>query len=113
MSKVLKLLTSICVCNEQSFDVLIKALYSYGDRHRASSIFDEFVRSMFSVKDLEFRRDALKFINAVLNYNVNLKERVDAGRLLTELGFQNIMQELWDIIAKKERMPTGMDPDDE
>eukprot|EP01084_Bolivina_argentea_P164283 285634_1 len=66
MKCVLKLLTTICLFNNESFDILIRALYTYGDRHNASSIFDEFVRSMFSEHDLHFRRDALKFINAVL-----------------------------------------------
>ena len=103
MCKVMQLLTSICMYNDEGFEKLIMALYSYGDNHSASSIFDEFVKSMFHEHDLEFRRDALKFINVVLNCAPSLKTRIDARRYLTELGFQNIMQELWDFITEKEQ----------
>ena len=114
--KVIKLLTIMCLKDDAGFEAVLKALYTYGERHNASSVFDEFVRSMYFEQDLEFRRDALKFVNAVLNLSPDLTRRVNSRHMLTELGFDNVIDQLWDEIhsqQQKDREQEGEEQEEE
>eukprot|EP01084_Bolivina_argentea_P206189 352081_1 len=97
-SKVLRLLTSICITDDDGFEAVLNALYSYGDRHDASSIFDEFVRQMYFEHDLQFRHDALTFLNVILNICPDLRLRIESRHFLTQLGFHIVVDQLWEKI---------------
>eukprot|EP01083_Nonionella_stella_P170329 579437_1 len=97
--KVIRLCTIMCMHDDVGFEAVKKAMYAYGERLNCSSIFDDFVRSMYFEQDLEFRRDALKFVNALLNLSPGLKRRIDSRHMLRELGFDSILDQLWDAIA--------------
>lgn len=101
-SKVMRLLTTISISDDDGFEAVLNALYSYGDRHDASSVFDEFVRSMYFEEDLEFRRDALKFVNVILNICPDLEIRIESRHFLTELGFDTVIDQLWEIVLAAE-----------
>eukprot|EP01083_Nonionella_stella_P199560 731664_1 len=98
-AKVMRLLTSICITDDDGFEAVLNALHAYGDRHDASSIFDDFVRCMYFEDDLPFRRDALKFINVIINIGDDLELRIESRHVLTELGFDTVMHQLWDVLS--------------
>eukprot|EP01083_Nonionella_stella_P075838 206350_1 len=110
--KVIRLCTIMCMSDDAGFEAVLKGMYTYGERHNASSVFDEFVRSMYFEQDLEFRRDALKFVNAVLNLSPDLKRRIDSRHMLRELGFNNILDQLWDVIASEQDEDSDHTQDD-
>ena len=98
--KVLRLLTAICMTSEKGYERVESALKSFGTDHGANSMYEEFVKGMYFETNLDFRLDALRFINAIIQRMPQYEERIEARRFLTELGFDKILNELENVVSQ-------------
>ena len=105
-SKLLRLLTVICRVDPKGYEKVCHWLVvsskdnNLSKRNRNSdendytTFLDSFVSSMYWEKNIIFRRDALKFMNVLIGLTPKPEDRIDAFRLLQQLGFNGLLSAL-------------------